>query len=141
MSQRVTRARGPRDASMASETSRGDRLSPAEMAERVRAELSESPALGAALVSARAEAIGAAEIAERAKAEISRITGLDADHVSGVMNDSDGWHVTIDLIELKRIPASTDVLAAYEAVFAPTGTLLSYHRTRRYFRDQMLEGP
>ena len=54
-------------------------------------------------------------------------------------NDSDGWHVTVDLVELRRIPASSDVLAAYEAVFAPTGSLLNYRRTRRYTRDQMME--
>ncbi|MGD0023966.1 MAG: gas vesicle protein GvpO, partial [Xanthobacteraceae bacterium] len=66
-------------------------------------------------------------------------TGLDADHVSAVVHKPDGWHVTVDLVELRRIPAATDVLAAYEALLGPTGTLLSYHRTRRYFRDQMLE--
>ena len=41
-------------------------MSPAEMAERVRAELAKNPGLGAALVSAGAEAMGAAEIAQRA---------------------------------------------------------------------------
>ncbi len=83
--------------------------------------------------------MGAADISERAKAELSRITGLDASHVSAVINGADGWHVTVDLIELRRIPSSSDVLAAYEAVYAPTGSLLSYRRTRRYSRDQMME--
>ena len=125
----------------ASGTSTGDSLSPAELVERVRTELARIAGREADLVSVKGQEIGAAEIAERAKAEIARITGLAADHVSAVMNGPDGWHVTVDLIELRRIPASTDVLAAYQAVFAPTGTLLSYHRTRRYFRDQMLEEP
>lgn len=87
----------------------------------------------------KGEASGAAAIAQHAKAELEGITGLDADHVSAVVHKPDGWHVTVDLVELRRIPAATDVLAAYEAVLGPTGTLLSYHRTRRYFRDQMLE--
>lgn len=87
----------------------------------------------------KGEAAGAAAVAKHAKAELEAITGLDADHVSAVVHEPDGWHVTVDLVELRRIPASTDVLAAYEAVLGPTGTLLSYHRTRRYFRDQMLE--
>lgn len=85
-----------------------------------------------------ATALGAFDIAERAKAELSRITGLTADHVSGVRNDADGWRVTVDLIELKRIPASTDVLAAYAAVYTLNGSLLSYQRTRRYYRDQLM---
>lgn len=87
----------------------------------------------------KGEANGAAAIAQHAKTELEGITGLDADHVSAVVHQPDGWHVTVDLVELRRIPAATDVLAAYEAVLGPTGTLLSYHRTRRYFRDQMLE--
>jgi len=87
----------------------------------------------------KGETASAAVIALRAKAELQAITGLDVDHVSAVANMPDGWHVTVDLVELRRIPASTDVLAAYEAVLGPTGVLLSYHRTRRYFRDQTIE--
>jgi hypothetical protein len=87
----------------------------------------------------KGEAAGAAAVAKHAKTELESITGLDADHVSAVLHQPDGWHVTVDLVELRRIPAATDVLASYEAVLGPTGILLSYHRTRRYFRDQMLE--
>jgi hypothetical protein len=89
----------------------------------------------------KGEAAGAAAIAKHAKAELESITGLDADHVSAVLHQPDGWHVTVDLVELRRIPASTDVLASYEAVLGPTGALLSYRRNRRYFRDQSVEGP
>ena len=87
----------------------------------------------------RGEVQTAAAVAQRAKAELEAITGLDADHVSAVQQEPDGWHVVVDLVELRRIPAATDVLAAYEAVLGPTGLLLSYRRTRRYFRDQMIE--
>lgn len=87
----------------------------------------------------KGEAAGAAAVAKYAKAELESITGLDADHVSAVLNKPDGWHVTVDLVELRRIPAATDVLASYEAVLGPTGLLLSYRRIRRYFRDQMVE--
>jgi hypothetical protein len=87
----------------------------------------------------KGEATGAAAVAKHAKAELESITGLDADHVSAVLHQPDGWHVVVDLVELRRIPAATDVLASYEAVLGPTGILLSYHRTRRYFRDQMVE--
>ena len=87
----------------------------------------------------KGEAAGAAAVAKHAKAELESITGLDADHVSAVLRQADGWHVTVDLVELRRIPAASDVLASYEAVLGPTGILLSYHRLRRYFRDQMVE--
>ncbi len=87
----------------------------------------------------KGEASGAAAVAKYAKAELESITGLDADHVSAVLREPDGWHVTVDLVELRRIPAATDVIASYEAVLGPTGELLSYRRNRRYFRDQMVE--
>ena len=87
----------------------------------------------------RGEASSAGAVAKRAKAELESITGLDADRVSAVQHQQDGWHVIVDLIELRRIPAATDVLAEYEAVLGPAGDLLSYRRTRRYFRDQMIE--
>ncbi|MDR3473952.1 MAG: gas vesicle protein [Devosia sp.] len=86
-----------------------------------------------------ATGISAAEIAEHAKAELARLTGLTADHVSAVRGDDDGWRVVVDLIELKRIPPSTDVLAAYEATYAPSGSLLGFRRIRRYFRDLMMD--
>ena len=127
---------------MMSETVTIETMSPAEMAQRVREELSQTPGLvvDVEIVSPVVRGIGAADIAVLAKRELASITGLDADRVSAVMNDLDGWHVTVDLIELRRIPAATDVMAAYEALYAPDGSLLSYRRTRRYFRDQMMEG-
>jgi hypothetical protein len=124
---------------MASETNRNERLSPGEIADRIRAELAETLVFTEEAVLAKAEPIGADEIAVRAKAALARITGLSADRVSAVMLEPDGWHVTVDLIELRRIPPATDVLAAYEALFAPSGALMSYRRTLRYLRDQILE--
>lgn len=87
------------------------------------------------------EIASAAAIAIHAKTELAAITGLDVDHVSAVVREEDGWHVVVDFVELRRIPAATDVLAAYEAVIGPTGVLLSYRRTKRYLRDQMLDSP
>ena len=139
MAKRKTNAQRDELAFIASDTSPGERLSPAEMAERIRAELLQRPAtLGEALL-AVSEPVGADEIAVRAKMDLARITGLDADRVSSVKSEPDGWHVTVDLIELRRIPPATDVLAAYEAIFAPAGTLMSFERTRRYLRDQVME--
>jgi len=139
MATRMTHAKRHEAPVMARETNRNEKLSPDEIAERVRAELAVARLFTDEAVLAKAEPIGADEIAVRAKAALARITGLKADRVSAVMLESDGWHVTVDLIELKRIPPSTDVLAAYEALFAPSGALMSYRRTLRYLRDQILE--
>jgi hypothetical protein len=139
MAKRMTNVKPDRLAFVASDTSLVERLSPDEMAERVRAELLERPVTVGDVFQATVEPVGADEIAVRAKMDLSRITGLDADRVSAVKAESDGWHVTVDLIELRRIPPATDVLAAYEAIFAPAGTLVSFQRMKRYLRDQMME--
>lgn len=79
------------------------------------------------------------EIAQRAKEQLAQLTGLKPETVSGLSRDEEGWHVTVDLIELKRIPEATDVLASYEALLDDEGNLLSYQRTRRYYRGQVTE--
>jgi len=81
----------------------------------------------------------APEIAQRAKAQLAELTGLKPGTVSALTKDEEGWHVTVDLIELKRIPEATDVLAAYEALLDDEGNLIAYQRTQRYYRGQVTE--
>jgi len=77
------------------------------------------------------------EIAQRAKAQLAQLTGLRPDTVSSLAKDQEGWRVTVVLVEMKRIPEATDVLASYEALFDHEGNLLSYQRTKRYYRGQI----
>jgi hypothetical protein len=110
-----------------------------EMADQLRAKLSHMGAGEATPVPTTVKPMDAADVVVHATEVLARVSGLEADHVSAVACEPDGWHVTVDLIELKRIPASNDVIAAYEALFAPDGSLLSYRRRRRYYRAQMME--
>jgi len=82
----------------------------------------------------------APEIAQRAKEQLAQLTGLEVDTVSSLAKEEDGWHVAVDMIELKRIPEATDVLATYEAVLDDEGSLVGYQRTRRYHRGDVTEG-
>jgi len=79
------------------------------------------------------------EIAQQAKEQLARLTNLKPNTVSGLSRDEEGWHVTVDLIELKRIPEATDVLATYETLLDDAGNLIRYQRTRRYYRGQVTE--
>ena len=79
------------------------------------------------------------EVAQRAKEQLAQLTGLTPDTVSSLSRGEDGWHVTVDLIELKRIPEATDVLASYETLLDEEGNLLSYQRTKRYLRQEVME--
>jgi hypothetical protein len=84
-------------------------------------------------------ALSVPEIATKAKDQLSMLTGLKAGTVSSLHHDSDGWHIVADMIELKRIPDSSDILATYEMRLDEKGNLLSYERTRRYARGDIME--
>ncbi|MBU0703243.1 MAG: gas vesicle protein [Chloroflexi bacterium] len=77
------------------------------------------------------------EIAEQAKKELAELTGLEPGTVSALRKDEEGWHVNVDMVEMKYVPDTGDVLAVYEALLDDQGNLISYQRTRRYHRGQV----
>ena len=79
------------------------------------------------------------EAALRAKEQLAALTGLDALTVSGLDKVEAGWSVTVEMLELKKIPDSSDVLGSYETVVDDDGSLLSYRRTLRYRRSDVME--
>ena len=79
------------------------------------------------------------EIAQLAKKRVAELTGLKPDTISSIAKDEEGWHVSVDMIQLSRIPEATDVLAVYETVLDDEGNLVSYERTRCYHRGQVTE--
>jgi Gas vesicle synthesis protein GvpO len=69
--------------------------------------------------------------------QINELTGKDPEGVSGVEPlDDDGWRVTVEVLEDRRIPSSTDLLATYQVELDPDGELLAYRRVRRYARGR-----
>lgn len=79
------------------------------------------------------------ELIRNVKREIEELTGFPADSVSEFLKTDEGWEVTVNVLELKRIPASTDLLAAYKLTLNKAGSIIGYHRIRRYLRDQVME--
>jgi hypothetical protein len=51
-------------------------------------------------------------------------------------DDGNGWKVTLEVVELERIPRSTDVLGAYVISLDKSGELTGARRARRYYRNQ-----
>jgi hypothetical protein len=78
------------------------------------------------------------EIALMAKEQLVALTGQEPDTLASLRKDEDGWHVTVVLVEMRRIPEANDVLGTYEAVLDDDGNLLSYQRTSRYHRGEVL---
>ncbi len=56
--------------------------------------------------------------------------------MSSIKHTGDGWRVCLDVVELKRVPESTDVLGIYEVDLDDDGNLLTFERTARYHRAE-----
>lgn len=67
---------------------------------------------------------------------ITQLTAKQAEGVIAVEPGDDGWRVSVEVIEDRRIPSSADVLAIYEAAITRSGDLTSYRRVSRYGRGQ-----
>jgi Gas vesicle synthesis protein GvpO len=84
--------------------------------------------------------VTSADAVRSAKAQIEELTGRPIDGVLGLERTDDGWIVMFELVELRRIPDSTDVLGVYAVALDEKGELREYRRTNRYYRSQVEEG-
>ena len=80
--------------------------------------------------------MSAAEAGREGLQQITELTGKEPESVTGVRRSEDGWLVTVEVVEDRRIPSSTDILSTYEAELDNDGELLSYRRVRRYSRGR-----
>ena len=77
------------------------------------------------------------EAIARVRADLPELLGLQVDSILGLQPAEDkGWTVTAQVVELSRIPRSTDVLGAYEVTLDDQGELVGARRQRRYYRNQ-----
>jgi hypothetical protein len=81
--------------------------------------------------------LSAKELTEAALATVSDLTGYEPESVAGLQWDGESWLVTVDVLELARIPNTTDLLASYVVQLDDGGGLLGYKRTRRFVRGQV----
>ncbi|HET6937943.1 MAG TPA: gas vesicle protein, partial [Nocardioides sp.] len=66
--------------------------------------------------------------------QLAVLTGRPSEGVVGIERDDDQWVVEIEVLELRRIPNTTDVLARYRVTADDTGELTGYRRMQRYTR-------
>lgn len=76
-------------------------------------------------------------IADRARDQLEDLQGRRPESVSSLERTPEGWRVTFEVVEVERVPASTDVLATYLVELDGDGELLCYERLRRYYRAQV----
>jgi hypothetical protein len=81
-----------------------------------------------------------AEVATQARELLRSLRGVEAENVSGIRRTANGWTVTLEVVELRRIPESTDVLASYEVELDGDNNYLGFSRGPRYSRSQAEAG-
>jgi len=80
--------------------------------------------------------LNAAKAGQAALQQITELTGKEPEGVTGVDRGEDGWVVGVEVVEDRRIPSSSDILAIYEIELDMDGELMSYRRVRRYPRGR-----
>jgi hypothetical protein len=82
----------------------------------------------------------ALELTQLAKESVEALTGFPPESVSGLEHEDDKWRVEVDVLELERVPSTTDVIATYVVELDERGELLGYRRARRFVRGAAEEG-
>lgn len=78
--------------------------------------------------------VSPSRIAMQAASELLQLTGKEPEGITGLERSDDGWTVQVEVVEMRRIPNTTDVLAVYEVETDNRGSLQGYRRIRRYAR-------
>jgi hypothetical protein len=84
--------------------------------------------------------LSAMELSRAALRTVQELTGYDAEAVTGLNWDGDQWDVTVEVLELSRVPNTTDVMGTYEVQLDERGTLRGYRRSGRHYRGQVDQG-
>jgi hypothetical protein len=92
-------------------------------------EMSAASRLGSAAGAARLAAGYLAELTDRVAEDVVLLERIE-----------DGWRVGLEVVEVRRIPDTTDILAVYEITLDACGELVSCRRERRYLRGQTGKG-
>jgi hypothetical protein len=76
-------------------------------------------------------------IAVTAARELAQLIGQVPEGIVGVEKHDDGWRVKVEVVESRRIPETTDILAVYEVDVDNDGAVTGYRRMDRYVRGRI----
>ena len=78
--------------------------------------------------------LSAIELGRAAMRTVEELTGYTAEAVTALEWGGEFWEISVDALELSRIPDTTDVLGEYIVRLDEDGNLRGYHRQRRFQR-------
>jgi hypothetical protein len=83
--------------------------------------------------------LSANELSQAAMTTVEELTGYQPEAVTGLEWDGELWQVTVDVLELERIPNTMDLLASYVVQLDEEGNLRGYKRTSRFQRSKVTQ--
>jgi hypothetical protein len=81
-------------------------------------------------------AVTGPRLAHRAAEQLVQLTQKPFEGVVGLERMDDGWTVQVEVLELRRVPETTDVIGMYEVRLDTSGQLVGYKRLHRYVRGE-----
>ncbi|TWD81700.1 gas vesicle protein GvpO [Kribbella amoyensis] len=78
-------------------------------------------------------------VALSAATELSELIGHQVESVVAIDRDDDGWKVQVEVVESRRVPDTTDILAIYEVETDGDGAMTGYRRLGRHVRGRTQE--
>jgi Gas vesicle synthesis protein GvpO len=75
------------------------------------------------------------KLLSRAREYALQLTGHSVESFSGLAREEEGWRIGMEIVEVSRVPSTTDVLASYEVVLNGDGELVDFRRAGRYYRN------
>jgi hypothetical protein len=76
------------------------------------------------------------QFARRAMDTLAELVGCPAEGITGIRRNDNGWVVEVEVLEVERLPETSDVLASYEVEIDNDGEIVEFRRLRRYLRTQ-----
>ncbi|WP_418960853.1 gas vesicle protein GvpO [Streptomyces tritici] len=84
-----------------------------------------------------AEPLPVAGVIRAATEQLSQLLAQPAEAVSSCAQDDDGgWRLSVEVLELRRVPDTMSLLASYDVDVDGRGRIVGYRRTRRYERGR-----
>jgi len=78
-------------------------------------------------------------LAERAKAQLAEVTGFSPVAAVGGFKDEEGWHISVDVLEMARLPESTDMIGTYMVTLDQEGNMVKFEKKRARLRGEAYE--
>ncbi|GEM_PF-846530 len=81
-------------------------------------------------------AIQLTQALEQAQHQLAQVTRLKPVTAIRAFKDEQGWHVSVEMLEMTRVPDSTDLLGRYEVVLDQDGSMVRFERRLTRLRGE-----